>query len=124
VRAEDFGEGVMVAGKDDPAIHPRHVGRYLLAAIVVILIIVYIGAVVMGKVGENQRIDTSIVLLLLFCTGIMVALVFPQTFAAITTIELAGLKLELKNITDRQNDQLEQMRLFNFILPLLLSDRE
>jgi hypothetical protein len=118
------GRRAMVAGNRDAIVHPRHFSRYVLAGIVAVLIIVYIGAVVAGKIDENQRIDTSIILLLLFGIGIIALLVSPQTFSAISAIELAGLKLELKNIRERQNRQLEQMELFNFVLPLLLSDKE
>ena len=50
-----LGDYLMVADKDDPSIHPGHFGRYLLAGIVVILIVVYVGAVVMGNHDYGRR---------------------------------------------------------------------
>jgi hypothetical protein len=104
--------------------HSRGI-RIVIAIALVVLLVAYSVAVIMGLVGETRKID-AVHFALIVLTGLAaVALVKPESFERLKRLKLSGFELEmLEKVKERQalhEDQLEDIRL---ILPLLLPEPE
>jgi hypothetical protein len=99
------------------------------AVIIVVAVLAYTGAVVVGMIPSENRIDAVHLGVLALAAVAVALLVFPHLFDRLRTLEVKGVKIELREVLEKQLEvrekQLEQGKLLQFIdllIPLVLPE--
>ena len=109
----------------------RALARYVAAGMIGIAVLAYILALVLGALPEKAHIDfAAIVLVLVAAAGI--ALLFSPKWDAtlleamtrVKAVQFASLKVELKAIRARQDEQTSRLALLQLVAPLVLTQAE
>jgi hypothetical protein len=99
--------------------------RLIIAVLLVVLTVAYIGAILVGLIPEDRRIDNVSLLIIGLTILVILLLLRPETFSRLKLLELFGFKMELleevKQTQEKQGTELESISL---ILPLLLPEVE
>jgi hypothetical protein len=105
--------------------------RYVAAGIIVIAVLAYILALVLGKLPEKAHVDFAAIVLIIVGAASVVLLFSPKWDAtlaeAVTRIrafQFSSLKIELEAIHARQDEQGSRLELLQLIAPLVLTDPE
>jgi hypothetical protein len=103
----------------------RRTLRITVAALLVLVVLLYSVGVVGGWIEAAARID-AVHLALIVLTGVLVtALVRPQTLERLKRVKLSGFELEmLARVQEKQAEHQDQLDDIRLILPLLLPDSE
>jgi hypothetical protein len=97
--------------------------RVLAAILLIVLLVTYSAAVVLGWIPDGRKIDAVHFALIVLTALVVIALIQPEAFDRLKRVKLSGFELEvLEKVREKQalqEDQLEDIRL---ILPLLLPE--
>lgn len=102
----------------------RSAVRTLLAVVVCLMAAVYTAGVVFGIIPQEQRIDTTNLMILALAVLIAILLVKPDLFDRLKHFKLAGFELEIDKIKRSQELQQGQLEAISLLLPLVLRDTE
>jgi hypothetical protein len=98
--------------------------RVLVSALMSILLLIYVGGIVTGRIPEARRVD-AVTLALLTLGSLMILLVLqPGLLARFKTLEVGGLKLELDRLREQQSVQKDELENLRMLVPLLFPKTE
>lgn len=80
--------------------------------------------VVFGLIPQTHRIDLVHLGLIMLAAVIILLLLWPETGRRVKLVEVAGVKLEMLELKEKQVEQRLQLEDMKLILPLLLPDPE
>jgi hypothetical protein len=105
--------------------------RYVAAGMIVIAVLAYILALVLGKLPEKAHVDFAAIVLIIVGAASVALLFSPKWDAtlaeAVTRVrafQFSSLKIELEAIHTRQDEQGSRLELLQLIAPLVLTDPE
>ena len=105
--------------------------RCIAAGMIVIAVLAYVLALVMGKLPEKAHVDFAAIVLIIVGAA-SVALIFSpkwdatlaEAFTRVRAFQFSSLKIELEAIHVRQDEQGSRLELLQLIAPLVLTDPE
>jgi hypothetical protein len=105
--------------------------RYVAAGVIVIAVLAYILALVLGELPEKAHIDFAAIVLMIVGAA-SVALLFTPRWAAklvealprVRAVQIASLKVELEALQARQDEQGSSLALLQLLAPLVITDPE
>jgi hypothetical protein len=100
-------------------------GRVVIASALILLLIAYTTAVVMGTVPAERKIDAVHLGLIVIVATVIVALLQPRFFERLRSIKLSGFEMEmLEQVKEKQARQELALQDIRDFLPLLLMEKE
>ena len=105
--------------------------RYVAAGIIIIAVLAYILALVLGKLPEKAHIDFAAIVLMIVGAASVALLFSPkwdatlvQALTRVRAFQFSSLKIELEAIQARQDEQGSRLELLQLLAPLVLTDPE
>jgi len=102
----------------------RLVTRSVIAAGILLAVLLYVVAIVIGKVPDERKLRGADVGILVVGILVGTALLRPQLLDRLTHFKLGGLEFELQQIQQDQKTQRKDLDDVRFILTLVLQDNE
>jgi len=106
----------------------RHLWRFALGGLVVLLVAAYFTATVIGKIPANRQISLGGVAVIVIGAVLIIALFQPQWMHDVQRFQLGSFRLDmqqrLQKIQDTQKDQGENLDEIHFILVSLVTSSE
>ena len=105
--------------------------RYATAGVIVVAVLAYILALVLGALPERAHIDFAAILLVVVASA-GVALLFSSKGSAaflealtrVSAVQFASLKVDLRDIRARQDEQTSRLDTLQLLAPLVLTEPE
>jgi hypothetical protein len=116
--------------KEDHAEQPspdttgRSRSRGFVAACLGLSVLAYTLGVILGLIPEGQRIDVVLLGLLALVALVILLLLWPEAVGRVKIVEVAGFKVEMLELKEKQVEQRLQLEDIKLILPLLLPEPE
>jgi|SRR5208337_743667 len=103
--------------------------RYVAAGMIVIAVLAYILALVLGMLPEKAHVDFAAIILMIVGAASVALLFSPratlvEALTRVKAFQFYSLKVELEAIHARQDDQGSKLELLQLVAPLVLSDPE
>ena len=105
--------------------------RYVAAGMIIIAVLAYILALVLGKLPEKAHIDFAAIVLMIVGAASVALLFSPkwdatlvQALTRVRAFQFSSLKIELEAIQARQDEQGSRLELLQLLAPLVLTDPE
>lgn len=102
--------------------------RYVAAGIIIIAVLAYIVALVLGKLPEKAHIDFAAIVLMIVGAASVALLFSPkwdatlvQALTRVRAFQFSSLKVELEAIQARQDEQGSRLELLQLLAPLVLT---
>jgi hypothetical protein len=107
---------------------PRHLWRFALGGLVVLLVAAYVAATVIGKIPASRQISLGGVAVIVIGAALIIALFQPQWMHDVQRFHLGSFRLDmqqrLQEIQDTQQDQGKNLDEIHFILVSLVTSSE
>jgi hypothetical protein len=105
--------------------------RYVAAGMIVIAVLAYILALVLGKLPEKAHVDFAAIVLIIVGAASVALLFSPkwdatlvEALTRVRAFQFSSLKVELEAIHARQDEQGSRLELLQLLAPLVLTDPE
>lgn len=98
--------------------------RWIGAALIGLAVLQYLGLIVFAGLAEERRLTLVELGILLLAGGSIALLVQPNLLGLVKLIEVAGIKLELERLQEKQKAQESELETMRIMLPLLLPEDE
>jgi len=98
--------------------------RWMLSALILLLVAGYTIALITGAIKDVNKIDLADLGLIALATLLVVALVNPGMLQRISIFQVGSIRLELSQIAQRQSDQQEALDGVRVVLGMLLPEPE
>ncbi len=107
---------------------PRHLWRFALGGLVILLVAAYIAATVIGKIPSSRQISLGGVAVIVVGAVLIIAIFQPQWMHDVQRFQLGSFRLDmqqrLQEIQDTQKDQGKNLDEIHFILVSLVTSSE
>jgi hypothetical protein len=97
--------------------------RVIAAALVIALVAVYLLAVLSGWVAGARRLGLTEIALALVALGVAALLVQPNLLDVVSSFQVAGLQVQLRQLKEGQQSQTQQLDEMRFLILLLLGEK-
>lgn len=114
----------MAASDDKQSENSRNWLRYLLALLITLAVSGYVGAILVGLVTVERRLDANSLFLIILAAGIVFLIVNPTAIEGLTSITFGSFKAEFAQLRLKQEDQERQVASMSAVLALLLTEEE
>jgi hypothetical protein len=98
--------------------------RFVVAAIVGIVVAAYLVGIVSGKIPQPRRLAAADLGVILIAAGVLGSLLSPAFLNRLTHLKVGGVEVELRQLQQDQETQQRELDDVRFVLTLLLQENE